>query len=94
MSVASIINFKHISYFILIIDEFEQINAEWAWETIVSDNKFVFRNWEIYCPMGLEDLLGYIFYHYSPNISSRKDKFSRQCFKKISINKVYISISI
>ena len=48
ISVASIINFKRISYFSVIIDEFEQINAEWAWETIVSDNKFVFRNYEKY----------------------------------------------
>ena len=48
MSVASIINFKYISYFSVIIDEFEQINAEWAWETIVSDNKFVFRNCQKY----------------------------------------------
>ena len=45
MSGASIVNFKHISHFILMlfIAESEKVNAGWAWETIVSDNKFYFQ---------------------------------------------------
>ena len=41
---ASIINFEHISHFItpLLLINFEQINADWASETIVSDDKLVF----------------------------------------------------
>ena len=35
MSGASIVNFEHISHFTVIIAEFEQINAGWAWQTIV-----------------------------------------------------------
>ena len=35
-------------YYIAIIAEFEQINAGCAWETIVSDIKFVFSNSGIY----------------------------------------------
>ena len=44
MSGASIVNFEHISHFTVIIAEFEQINAGWAWQTIVLDNKCVFSN--------------------------------------------------
>ena len=31
---------------------FEEINARWACETIVSDNQFAFKLWEIFCAMG------------------------------------------
>ena len=34
------------------IAKFKQINAGCARETVVSDNKFVFSNWEINCCMG------------------------------------------
>ena len=30
-------------------------------EKLISGNKFVFSNWKIYCPMGRENLLRYIF---------------------------------
>ena len=36
------------TYYIVIIAEFEQINVNWSWETIVSDNKFVFSKLGIY----------------------------------------------
>ena len=36
------------NYYIVIIAEFEQVNAGWAWETIVSENKFVFSDCGIY----------------------------------------------
>ena len=45
----------------VIIAEFEQINATWAWETIDADNKFAFSNWEIYYLVGWNNLLGYKF---------------------------------
>ena len=45
----SVVNFQHISHYsTVIIDEFEQINTGWAWETIVWDNKFFFGNCEKY----------------------------------------------
>ena len=47
-------------YSTVILAGFEQINAGWAWETIVLDNKFVFSNWDINCPTGWENVLGYI----------------------------------
>ena len=47
-SSASIVNSEHILHFTVIIAEFEQINASWAWETIVSEKKFVFSNCEKY----------------------------------------------
>ena len=55
---------EHIwTYFTLystgIIDEFEQINACWVWETMVSDNNFFFSNCEKY--MGWGNLFGYMF---------------------------------
>ena len=40
---ASIIN---LIYFTVDIAGFEQINASWVWEIIVSDNKFVFTSCE------------------------------------------------
>ena len=48
-------------YFTVIIAEFKQTNDGWTWETIVLDNKFFFSNWEIYCPLDLKKLLGYMF---------------------------------
>ena len=35
VSVASVVNFEHISHFVIIV-EFNQINVGWARETIVS----------------------------------------------------------
>ena len=58
---ASIVNAEHISQFIVIIAEFEQINAGWAQETIVPDNKFILSNCGKHCPMGWENLLGSMF---------------------------------
>ena len=44
------------------IAEIEQINAGWAWETVVSENS-VKICWAIY------------FHLYSPNLKFQKDKF-------------------
>ena len=43
---ASIFNFEHILYFILLLSllNLKKINAGWAWETKVSDNKFISSN--------------------------------------------------
>ena len=63
------------------IAEFEQINASWAWETIVSDNKLIFSN----CLMGFDVSL------YSPNLG--RSRFLWQNLKKLS-QTLYISMSI
>ena len=42
----TLLHFAH--YYIVIIAEFEQINAGWVREIEVSDNKFVFSNCVIY----------------------------------------------
>ena len=69
----------------VIIVEFDQINASLTWETIVSDNKFVFSNWEKYAVRWVgETCWATCFHSYSPNATLRKNKFSRQHHKKIS----------
>ena len=62
-----------------------QINAAWAWKTLVSDNEFVFGNCEKYSDQGVGKICRATCFHlYSPNLRFQKDKFSQQCFKKIS----------
>ena len=72
-------------YSTVIIAEFEQINAGWGWETIVSHNKFAFS----ICRKSIVLWVGKIcwatyFHPYSPNIRLQKDKFWWQYFQKIS----------
>ena len=82
---ASIVNFLLLTHFahysIVNIVEFEQINAVWDWETVVSDNKFVFSNSEKYIVLWAG---GICFHLYSPNIRLQKNKFLWQHSKKIS----------
>ena len=67
------------------IAKFEQINGVWAWEMVVSDNKFVLSCLEKYVVLWAGKICWAIDFHlYSPNISLQKDKFSQQHFKKIS----------
>ena len=40
---AFVVIFEPILHFIVIIPEFEQINASLVWKTVVSDSKFVFK---------------------------------------------------
>ena len=76
-------HFAHNSTVIIV--EFDQINAGLAWETIISDNKFVFSNWEKYVVRRVvETYRATCFHSYSPSIRLRKKKFSRQHHKKIS----------
>ena len=60
MSGASIVNFEHILHIIELL-LLQNLNS-WAWETIASDNKFVFSNCAIYSVLqGWENLLSYMF---------------------------------
>ena len=78
---ASIVNFEHILNCILVA-EFQQKNAGWAWESVVSDKKIVFSNCEKYIVLWARKVCWAICFHlYSPNISLQKDKFSQQHFK-------------
>ena len=54
MSIVSIANSEHVLHFYSTgsIVEFDQLNVGWAWERIVSGNKFV-----LYCLMDWENLL-------------------------------------
>ena len=40
---AFVVIFEPILHFIVIIPEFEQINASLVWKAVVSDSKFVFK---------------------------------------------------
>ena len=76
------IHFAHNSTVIIV--EFDQINAGLAWETIISDNKFVSSNWEKYVRRVGETYWATCFHSYSPSIRLQKKKFSWQHHKKIS----------
>ena len=58
-------------------------HASWALEMVFSDRKIVFSNWEIYWSLGWENMLAYMFSSLFTQTRLRKDKFSRQNFKKI-----------
>ena len=74
-SVASVVIFGHILHFIIIV-EFNQINVDWAWETVVSDNRFVFSNWKKYIALWVREIFWATYFHsFSSNISLGKDKF-------------------
>ena len=86
-SVASIVNFQHVSHFILLL---LLLNSNEN-KSFLGLRIYSFRQWncfqqlkEIHFPMGWEILVGPRFHHYSPKIRLGKDNFSRQCFKKIS----------
>ena len=69
------------------IAEFKQINAGWAWEMVVSGNKFVFSNCEIYIIVWVGKIFCTVclYLHlYSCKIKLLRDTFSWQHFKKIS----------
>ena len=51
---------------------FEQINASRVWETLVSENNFIFSN----CPMSWEDLLGRCSYHFMYGFQSESTLYS------------------
>ena len=66
---ASIDNFGHILLFIIIVIEFNQINVGWAWEFIVSDNKFLFSNLEKFIILWAGEVCWATYFHsFSPNI--------------------------
>ena len=63
MSVASTVNFEHISCFILTVNiaEFKQINAGWVCKHIVSDKNFISVTVRNILSYGLEKLVGLLF---------------------------------
>ena len=57
----------------------------WSREIIVSDKEFAFSNCQKYIVLWPGEIYWATSFHsYLPNIRLRKDKFSRQNFKKIS----------
>ena len=61
------------------------LNAGWIWGCIVLDNKLVFSNFGKYIILWARKTCWNICFHpYSPNLRLWKDKFSWQCFQKIS----------
>ena len=80
MPVTSIVNFEHISLFILLL-----LLLNLVWEDIVLDNKFVFCNCEKYVVLWAGKVCWATHFHlYSPKTRLWKEKFSRQPFKNIS----------
>ena len=76
------------------VAEFEQVNAGWTSETVVSDRKFVASNCEKYIVLWAGKICWAIYFHlYSRNLSLRKDKFSKQHLKKISQTLQYKSFT-
>ena len=72
-------------YSTVIIADVEQANAGWAWETIVSDNKFVLNNCWKYIVLWAWKICWITCFHpYSPNMKLPKNIFSRWLFKMIS----------
>ena len=71
---------RHLVLFLLLtLNTFYQINPGWTWETIITDKKFVFSNWEKYIVLWAGDICRAICFHsYSLNIRLRKDKFSKR----------------
>ena len=60
-------------YFTVIIAEFKQINTVWTWETIVSDNKFVFSNYGKHIVLWAWKIcLTTCFHPHSPNMINDK----------------------
>ena len=73
------------TYSTVITAEFKQINGSWAWETIVSDHKFIFSTCGTYIVLWVWNICWTTcFQFYSHNIRFWKGKFLRQCFQKIS----------
>ena len=77
-------------YCTVIIADVEQANVGWAWETIVSDNKFVLNNcWKYIVLWAWKNCWITCFHPYSPNMKLLKNIFSRWLFKMISQNPVF-----
>ena len=98
----------YFTFYAINVAEFEQINADWAWEMV--ERKFSSRNWKSYCPMVWENLLAYMFlflfikscerinfHDTSGNISQTLniiDKNMRNIYKLIRMSFLYICYDI
>ena len=85
---ACIVNFNHILQFILPL---LLLNQNKCYETLISDSKFVFNNFDKCIILSAGKICWATCFHlYSPNIKFQNDTFSRQYFKKVGRTLIYI----